>query len=544
MKVKAKNNLLIALSLIFAAVCFFNSLVFSKKVHAETLAKNEITVFSWEDYIDVDLLDEFEEETGISVNYITFATCEEMYNEVVKNPKACDLLCPSEYMIMKMRDEGLIKEYTVPQTYKENVSPYIAQVFDDLGLNTKNGKTYASGYLWGTMGMIYNMDKGITAQDLNRWSALLNDSYKGKITIKDSVRDTYIVALCMVYEQELLSARTLGDIEYKEKLNEILNRTDSDTINKVQDVLVGVKNNLYGFEVDSGKSDILTGKIDINFAWSGDAVYSIGEGIDAGVNLGYVVPEEASNVWFDGWVMPKEANEDYATQFINFVSRPENAVRNIDYVGYTSCIAGDVVFENAVDWYGAENLPEILSLEDMNKEIENDSSLNGCFVPYNGGYALKGSYGRIIKDGERTFLRTFDLDDSGNEVNFGEEELYKVDLKYFFDPDCTDDTYVIYSLETGRQLYAQYSDEETIKRCVVMQNFDKETLEKVNEMWSTVKLITLPTWAIITLTSFIALALIAIVLFKFKDKLFVKKIPDGERKEPKNGLKVIKKEQL
>ncbi len=544
MKAKAKNKILTALALIFAVTCFCSSFAFRKSVNAETLNKKEITVFSWEDYIDVDLLSEFETETGISVNYITFATCEEMYNEVVKNPKACDLLCPSEYMIMKMKEEGLIKEYTIPETYRQNVSPYIAQVFEDLGLNTESGKTYATGFMWGTMGMIYNMDKGITAQDLNRWSSMLDDKYKGKITIKDSVRDTYIVALCMVYEQELLAARELSDLEYKEKLNEILNRTDSETINKVQEVLVGVKDNLYGFEVDSGKSDILTGKININFAWSGDAVYSMDEGDEAGIKLGYVVPEEASNVWFDGWVMPKEANEEYASAFINFVSRPENAVRNIDYVGYTSCIAGDAVFENAVDWYGAEYLPEVLSLEEMNAAATKDSSLNGRFVPYMGGYALKDSYGRIVSEEGRSYLKTFELDSLGNEVNFGEEELYRVDLKYFFDPTCTDDSYVIYSLETGRQLYAQYSDEETIKRCVVMQNFNKETLEKVNEMWSTVKLITLPDWAIATLVSVIAAAVIVIVLFKFKDKIFVKKIPDSEKKETKNGMKIVKKEQL
>ena len=116
-------------------------------------------------------------------------------------------------------------------------------------------------------------------------------------------------------------------------------------------MLKELKANLYGFEVDSGKNDIIDGKINVNFAWSGDAVFAMDEADLAGVNLGYIVPEEGSNVWFDGWVMPKNANEELALEFLNFISTPEAAIRNMDYIGYTSCIAGDEVFERAVENY-------------------------------------------------------------------------------------------------------------------------------------------------------------------------------------------------
>ena len=92
---------------------------FSFNTQTVKAAEKEITVFSWEDYmeltededgdVDYDLIDKFEQESGIKVNYITFATNEDMYNELIKNPNACDLICPSEYMIMKMKEEGLIK---------------------------------------------------------------------------------------------------------------------------------------------------------------------------------------------------------------------------------------------------------------------------------------------------------------------------------------------------------------------------------------------------------------------------------------------------
>lgn len=517
-------------------------------VKAET---KEINVFSWEDYIDEDLLGEFTEETGIKVNYYTFATNEEMYNEITKNPKSCDLVCPSEYMIMKMLEEGMIKPYEEPESYKEYKSPYIDGVFNELKIKQTDGKTYAIGYMWGTMGLLYNAEKDITDEDLNRWSKILGERFKGKITIKDSVRDTYVMALCMVFEDELMEAKSLPYAEYREVITDYLNRTDRETVNKVKDVLLKIKNNLYGFEVDSGKSDILTGKIDVNFAWSGDAVYSMDEGDEDNKTLNYVVPEEASNVWFDGWVMPKEANEEYARAFLDYISRPESAVRNMDYIGYTSCIAGDAVFENVVEWYDAKYMPEIISEDDYNEILSQEEydalseeekkeydelgiGVKEDYVPYKGGYILLDYYSEVIDDGENCYLRTFSIDEDGNEVDIETVDLYKVDLKYFFDPTCEDDSYVIYSTETGRQLYAQYSDEETISRCVVMQNFNKEVMLRVDDMWKTVKLITLPTWAIILLVCVLALAIVGAVLFKFREKIFVKRTFCNKKNVKKN----------
>ena len=473
-------------------------------VNAESSIK-EITVFSWEDYIDegydsIDdageyIVENYEksqieesivdlftvENPDIKVNYYSFATNEEMYNELLKDPKAVDLICPSEYMIMKMRDEGLIKPYAMPQNYINYGSPYIKGVFEQLGLNKEDGTTYAIGYMWGTMGLIYNAEK-FTDEDFAHWSNLFDEKFKGKITIKDSLRDSYIMAVAIVHEQELLEYKTKlenGEIDeqtYTNALFNIFNDTSEDTVHNVRDVLVELKRNLYGFEVDAGKNDLLTGKIDVNFAWSGDAVYSMWEADDAEKELRYVVPEEGSNVWFDGWVMTKDADEQSALKFLNFLSRPDIAIRNMDYIGYTSCIAGDEVFD---------------------------------YVSY----------------------------------NFDEGEGDTVDLKYFFNPEDTTGKYQVLTTETNRHLYAQYADEETILRCAVMDNFTTEDLELVNEMWNEVKLITFTNLTIILIVTGMILIIIAVVLFAYKEKLFGVKISDKERKI-KKGLKVVKKENI
>ena len=151
----------------------------------------------------------------------------------------------------------------------------------------------------------------------------------------------------MVYEEELKNATT------NEQITEILNRTNKEDIDKVGAKLTSLKPMLYGFEVDSGKNDIILGNIMAYVAWSGDAAYAIDvasgdaededgtvlEG-DAIRNLSYYIPDEGSNIWFDGFVMPSASrNYDAAYKFLEFISRPESVYRNMNYTGYTSIVA-------------------------------------------------------------------------------------------------------------------------------------------------------------------------------------------------------------
>ncbi len=443
-------------------------------------ATQSITIYSWEDYMEVadgtptadnDLLYQFEQETGIKVNYYTFATNEQMYNEL-KNSSGCDLVCPSEYMIMKMKEEGLIKKYEAPKNWIDHGSPYIKDTFKKLGLTDDNGdETYAIGFMWGTMGLLYNTET-VDVDDISHWKGIWNPKYKNKVTIKDSIRDTYIMALGAHYETELIDLKDsllnkeINLEKYTEQLNEIFNRTDDDTIEYIEKDLLELKGNLNSFEVDSGKNDMISGKISINFAWSGDAVYAMDEAEAAGKTFGYVVPEEGSNVWFDGWVMPNGADEELALKFLNFISSPESAIRNMDYIGYVSCVAGDDVFD-------------------------------------------------YLKESEEL------------------EGEYELDLGYFFGDDK--DYKVKVSSPYGRTA-TQYPDKDIIDRCAVMQNFDEPTLEKINDMWNRVKFITFPLWIIIVFVALVVLAIVAFVLYKFKDKIFVSK------SRVKKGYHVVNKE--
>lgn len=490
-------------------------------VYADNATK-EITVFSVEDYIceadpedpeSVSVLEMFEEETGVSVNYVTFSTNEEMYNELLKDPYACDLMCPSEYMIMKLISEGLIREFDTPSNVTEYGSKYINDVFKGLKVENQNGETvsimsedesksYAVGYMWGTVGLIYNMNtpdgRTLTDENFKSWTSIWNDFHK-RVTIKDSIRDSYFIALAYVYQDELLEAKTAfenGDgsqesaDEYNAKLTEIFNRTDAKSVAKVEDALFELKENLYAFEVDAGKADILTGKIDVNLAWSGDAVYALEQGLydeegndlENKIYLGYAVPEEGSNVWFDGYVMTKNADYSSAHKFLDFIARPDVAVLNMDYTGYTSCVAGNA---------------------------------------------------------ENTEVFDYVLD------SYGDEEGTTRDLSYFFDPDGT--TGIDYTITVSDELLpmftAQYPTEEIIQRCAVMQNFSGDELTRINDMWKRIKLITLSDTAIWTILGVSGAVAIGACLFIFREKIFAKWY-DREKKDKKRKYKVVKIEKV
>lgn len=413
-----------------------------------------LRVASWAEYIDEggedgyienskplyeDFEDWYYEQTGekIRVDYIELSDNEEMYNKINLG-NSYDLLCPSEYMIMKLAAEDLIQPFpesffdTSVETnyYAKNVSPYIENIFrsNTIAGTDSTWADYAAGYMWGTTGFVFNPEK-VNAEDMTTWTAFTNSAYNKKITAKNNVRDSYFSGLGIYYEADLLdlknqlTAGTLSLSDYQAELARLMNDTSSETMGEIETILKSVKKNIQGFETDEAKNDFIAGNIDISYQWSGDAVYIMDEvEAESEIACSYSIPEAASNLWFDGWVLMKDANVDAATMFVNYVSRPDNVVRNMYYIGYTSCVAGEEVFDYVAETYGAE---------------ENDNTA----VSY--------------------------------------------DLKYFFGDN---EKYILStpSEQLTRQLFAQYPDEKTMQRCVVMQYFNEDANTRANLLWQNV----------------------------------------------------------
>lgn len=387
----------------------------------------------------------------VEVEYSTFGSNEDLYNQMTLGNEF-DLVCPSEYMFMKLiaeerlqpLSEAFFDTAVEENYYSRGVSDYIRNIFDTNTINGEPWSKYAAGYMWGTTGIVYNPDE-VSREDASHWAILADPKYRGQVTIKDNVRDSYFAALGILNEEELLSPGILQSPNRLEQIADWMNRTDEETVEKAEDILKEMKDNAYSFESDSGKADMVTGKVLANYQWSGDAVYTLDQAEIDDYYLAYAVPEECTNVWFDGWVMLKDgidgdaAKQQAAEAFMNFMSRPDNVVRNMYYIGYTSVIAGgesDIIYAYA-DWcYGAE--------EDA-------------------------------------------------------EDTMEYPVGFFFSGDNEDPDYVITaeSDQADRQLFAQYPPQDVLERAVVMQYFDQENNERINRMWVNVRCFDLTelTWA-------------------------------------------------
>lgn len=440
------------------------------KKSASADAEEEIVlrVSNWEEYIDLgeweedeaidlesgttilgenamtqDFEDWYYETYGIRVRveYSCFGTNEDLYNMLTLGDEY-DLVCPSDYMIMKlMAEEKLVpfsdafyddsQEYNY---YVKGVSPYIKATFDENEINGEKWSKYAAGYMWGVTGILYNPEK-ITEEEAGTWEILNNPKFARQVTIKDNVRDSYFAALGILKKEELTDEAFLNSDTYHETLLAMMNDVSAETVQEVQELLQDMKDNVYSFETDSGKADMVSGKVLANYQWSGDAVYAMDQAEEDGLYLNFAVPEESTNLWFDGWVMLKDgingdARKQHAAEsFVNFLSRPDNAVRNMYYVGYTSVIAGgeDTTVFEYLDWnYGAE--------ED-------------------------------------------------------EEDTAEYPLGYFFCGDNSNEDYILTASaeQTRRQLYAQYPDEAAINRSAIMEYFDDDASKRINQMWINVR---------------------------------------------------------
>lgn len=451
-----------------------------------------LTVYNCAQYIDKTIFKDFEDETGYIINYIEFSTLEEMYNQVDMQPEGTyDLLCPSEYMIQKLVNEDLIipLDKSKLTTYYDNVSTEIHSKLENM--STNNGKSiadYAAGYMWGTMGLLYD-PMYYTEEEVKSWDVLWDKNHYKQASIKNSMRDTYVVGILHAHKEELDVAREKYLLdpsnptnikEYNDEIQRIFNLHSDEDIEKVRQELTTLRSNIYGFEVDSGKSDIIDGKIKMNLAWSGDAVYSIYEADDsAGKELKYYVPDDGSNIWYDGWVITKgSTKQDIAYEFINFVSRSDIAARNMYEVGYTPFITGEYIFDQVANEYGATNYYDEVTYVVENKKEEIFASV----VKYNGKFykCIQESTGNKPDISSEYFIEINEDDDY-----YPVEEAY--DLNYYFQGTLSNRDAVIYPyVHKENKLYTQYPDIETINRCAFMNDFGEDNA-KVIIMWGQVK---------------------------------------------------------
>ena len=289
-------------------VCVALALALSLSLFACGGGKSKVTlnVLNWGDYIDPQLLRQFEDETGIAVKYTTMTSNEEMLVKLASADNIYDVCFPSDYLIEKLVADDLL--HPINKANIPNLSN-IDSRFLNLSFDPDN--TYSVPYMWGTVGILYN--KTMVSDPVDSWNILWDAKYAGQILMYDSMRDTIGITL-----------KKLG--------LDINTRSEADVL-AAQEALIAQKPLVRAYLTDDIKMELINGSAAMGVVYSGDAVYCISENAD----LAYAVPKEGSNVWFDNIIIPKTSKHTTeAEQFINFLCDAKVAAQNSDYIGFST----------------------------------------------------------------------------------------------------------------------------------------------------------------------------------------------------------------
>lgn len=499
--------------------------------------KVTIHILHQEDYLDESLLDAFMERyPNCKVVFDKTDTNETLYNMIQTGKSEYNVVTCSEYMIQRLASEDMILKISntgdkahddlvdaLLSNANNNVSHWLSNperngMVDKINVYNKKTKEkigvlsdYTVGYMWGTLGTVVNpyyneyvkrgMDKDYIVDGLrgdDGWSKFWDKEYKGTHSIKESMRDTYALGIFEVFKDQFLDVEHGWTREYKN--DTFFNDSSKETIKLVKDSLIDLKGNIFGFEVDSGKNDIVTGKIGMNLAWSGDAAFSILKGQyypgpdenydeekpdDKKTYLYYNIPNIGANVWFDGFAMPKMKDPNYVgseeykytLRFLDFISEAESVVANMSTTGFTSFMSG----------VGSENNPIVDFIFDT--FVTEDPKAT---VPYDISYFFNG--------------------------------VDSMDMTIMVDPDSYE----------GRLLVAQYPEKDMIDRLYIMEDYG-ENNQKIVQMWEDIKVNPLPIWIVVCLIVFVVVLLGYLGSYKLIKAYKVKK-----RKELRNKPKIAK----
>ncbi|MDL2315955.1 spermidine/putrescine ABC transporter substrate-binding protein [Desulfovibrio sp. OttesenSCG-928-A18] len=292
----------------FVSAVFAALVLFLPQGPAHAADKGQVVVYNWSEYIPQSVLDDFTRETGIKVVYSTFESNEAMYAKVkLLRGKSYDVVVPSGYFVDLLRRDNLLRELDHGRLSNlGNLDPkMLDQEYDP-------GNKYSIPYMWGALGFAYN-SKFVPDGSLTRWDQMLDPRFKGKIILTDDLRDAFGLAL-----------RSLGHS---------VNSKAPEEIKAAFEFLVKLKPSVRVFDVTAIKQALISEEVWMGPIWNGDYLVALEEND----RLRFVFPEEGAVLWADSFVIPIGAeNVDNAYIFIDYMLRPEVAVRCIEEYKYSS----------------------------------------------------------------------------------------------------------------------------------------------------------------------------------------------------------------
>ncbi len=307
----------------------------------------QVVVFNAGEYMDMDLIKQFEKDTGIEVIYQTFQSDEEMFVKLTQSANNYDVVVPMDYMV-----EKLLKYDMLAPIDFSNVpnAKYIMDQYKNLPFDPE-GK-YTVPYFTSSFGIVYNKD--MVDKPIDSWADLWDPKYKGEIIMYDLPRLSMSVAL--------------------QKLGYSINTTDMKEINQATEELIKQKPLVYAYLTDEARDVIIQGDAAMTVMYSGDALLMSKEN----PNLKYVIPKEGGNRQVDSLAIPKKAkNKKNAEIFINYFTDPKISAANAEWMeGFTSPVKGvremlpDYIKNSNEAYPDEKTLPKIEMFKDLEDYME------------------------------------------------------------------------------------------------------------------------------------------------------------------------------
>lgn len=318
-----KKTMLLVVTLVAFAIAY-TAQTQDVSAMTTTFSGETLYVLNWGEYMDPDLIDQFETTYDVTVVYDEVGSNEEMEVRIKSGTTKYDIAFPSDYMIDKLRQQDLLNEIDRTKlTGLSNVSikPEVAGLTEGKGYDS-----YFIPYFWGTIGIMYNTDT-VNEADLTGWEVLFDTDSTYKVGMYNSARDAAAAALLY--------------------LGYDVNTNDEDELSEAEDALRAMEYEVVG--EDNLKTLVQAGNLDMALVYSGDyfdTLY-IAEEDETDINFAFYVPE-TTNVWVDGFVIPTTSeNTDLAHEFINFFLNEDVSEQNADWVGYAPVL--DEVFNTLTD---------------------------------------------------------------------------------------------------------------------------------------------------------------------------------------------------
>ena len=283
--------------------------------------KSQVVVFNAGEYMDMDLVEQFEEDTDIDVVYETFTSDEEMFIKLSQSSNNYDVIVPSDYMVERLLKSDMLEKIDLSKVPNFK---YVDEKYKGLAYDPKN--EYTVPYFSSHFGIVYNTD--IIKEPITKWSDLWNPKYKGEIIMYDLPRLSMSVAL--------------------QKLGYSINTKNMEELTEAKNELIKQKPLVYAYLTDEARDLVVQGDAAITVMYSGDALLMRTQN----PNLKYITPEEGMNMQVDNLAIPKGArNKENAETFINYFTDPKIATANAEWMeGFTSAVDGV-----------RENLPEYIA---------------------------------------------------------------------------------------------------------------------------------------------------------------------------------------